>query len=116
MLVADRAGSWLKSASSARGSTSRRGPPRVVSGRRHSRGSPCSEMTSAIPVRFRPKPSADSATAISSMEWPSARSSMIRLLAASLPGALLGPGVAVRKNSWAPARKSRTAEFSAAVV
>jgi len=33
-----------------------------------------------------------------------------------LTGALLGPGVAVRKNSWAPPRKSRTAEFSAAVV
>jgi len=50
------------------------------------------------------------------MECPSVRNSTIRLRAASLPGALLGPEVGVRKNSRPPARKSRTAEFSDAGV
>ena len=116
MLVGHRVGSVVKSSGSARGSTSRLGPPRAVSGRRHSRGIPRSAITSATPVRFSPSPSAASAVAISSIEWPSARSSRIRLLAASLAGARLGPGVAVTKNSWEPARKSRTAEFSDAGV
>jgi hypothetical protein len=59
---------------------------------------------------------AASAAAISSMECPAARSSMIRARAASLAGAVFGPGLPVTKKSRAPARKSRTAEASEAVV
>jgi hypothetical protein len=50
------------------------------------------------------------------MECPAARSSMIRGRAASLAGAVFGPGLPVTKNSRAPARKSRTAEASEAGV
>lgn len=73
-------------------------------------------MTSLIPVRFNPMPSAASSAAISSMEYPCARRAMIRVRAASLPGAVLGPGRASRKKFFAPARKSVTAECSPAVV
>jgi hypothetical protein len=55
-------------------------------------------------------PAAASAVAISSMECLAARSSRIRGRAASLPGAVFGPGRALTKNSPAPARKSRTAD------
>lgn len=48
-------------AASARAWTSRVGPPRSASGRRHIRGSPCSAITSAIPIRFSGVPSAASA-------------------------------------------------------
>jgi hypothetical protein len=61
-------------------------------------------------------PSAASAAPISSMECPAARSSMIRRRAASLPGAVLGPGLPATKNSRAPARKSRAADSSEAGV
>jgi hypothetical protein len=61
-------------------------------------------------------PSAASAPAISSMECPAARSSMIRARAASLPGAVFGPGLPATKKSRAPARKSRTAEARLAGV
>ena len=54
--------------------------------------------------------------AISSIECPAARSSMIRGRAASLPGAVFGPGLPETKNSRAPARKSRTADSSDAGV
>ena len=73
-------------------------------------------MTSAIPVRFSGVPSAASAWAISSMECPAARSSMIRGRAASLAGAAFGPGLPVTKKSRAPARKSRAADSSEAGV
>ena len=46
------------------------------------------------------------------MECPAARSSMIRGRAASLPGAVFGPGLPETKNSRVPARKSRTADSS----
>ena len=88
----------------------------MASGRRHILGSPCSAITSAIPVRFSGVPSAASAAAISSIECPAARSSRMRGRAASLPGAVFGPGLPVTKNSLAPARKSRTAEASEAGV
>ena len=52
-------------------------------------------------------PSAASVSAISSMECPAARRcSMIRGRAASLAGAVFGPGLPETKNSRAPARKS----------
>ena len=73
-------------------------------------------MTSAIPVRFSGVPSAASAWAISSIECPAARSSMIRGRAASLPGAVFGPGLAETKKSRAPPRKSRTADSRLAGV
>jgi hypothetical protein len=73
-------------------------------------------MASAIPVRFSGVPSAASATAISSMECPAVRSSRMRGRAASLPGAVLGPGLPETKNSRAPARKSRAADSSDAGV
>jgi hypothetical protein len=73
-------------------------------------------ITSAIPVRFSGVPSAASAPAISSIECPAARSSMIRGRAASLAGAVFGPGRPEAKNSRAPARKSRTADSSDAGV
>jgi hypothetical protein len=73
-------------------------------------------MTSAIPVRFSGVPSVASASAISSMECPAARSSRMRGRAASLPGAVLGPGLPAVKNARAPARKSRTADSSEAGV
>jgi hypothetical protein len=50
------------------------------------------------------------------MECPAARSSMIRGRAASLAGAVFGPGLPVTKKSRAPARKSRTADSSDAGV
>jgi DDE superfamily endonuclease len=68
---------------------SRAGPPRSASGRRLSLGRPSAVITSAIPVRFSGVPSAASAWAISSMECPAVRSSMIRGRAASLAGAVL---------------------------
>jgi len=61
-------------------------------------------------------PSPASTWAISSIECPAARSSMIRGLAASLAGAVFGPGLPVAKKSRAPARKSRTADSSDAGV
>ncbi|HEY3482939.1 MAG TPA: hypothetical protein VGL02_29005 [Streptomyces sp.] len=67
-------------------------------------------------MRFSGVPSAPSAAAISSMECPAARSSMIRGRAASLAGAVFGPGLPVTKKSRAPARKSRTADSSDAGV
>ena len=73
-------------------------------------------MTSLIPVRFNPMPSLASTAPISSMEWPCARRAMIRVRAASLPGALFGPGRASWKKLRAPARKSATAECSPAVL
>jgi hypothetical protein len=85
-------------------------------GRRQIRGRPASVITSLIPVRFNPMPSAASSAAISSTEYPCARKAMIRLRAASLPGALLGPGRASTKKFLAPARKSATAECSPAGV
>ena len=114
--VSARPGSAAKSAASARAWISRAGPPRSASGRRHIRGSPSAAITSAIPVRFSGVPSAARAWAISSMECPAARSSMIRGRAASLAGAVFGPGLPVTKNSRAPARKSRTADSSDAGV
>ena len=114
--VSARSGSVVKSRASARAWISRVAPPRSASGRRHSRGSPSSAITSAIPVRFSGVPSAASAAAISSIECPAARSSRIRARAASLPGAVFGPGLPVVKNSRAPARKSRTADSNEAGV
>lgn len=67
-------------------------------------------------MRFNAVPSAASAAAISSMECPAVRSSMIRERAASLPGAVLGPGREKTKKSLDPARKSRTAEANDAGV
>ena len=76
-------------------------------------------ITSLIPVRFNATPSRASTVPISSIEWPCARSSMIRARAASLPGAVFGPGRGSAKKSRAPprlARKSRTAEYRPVVV
>ena len=67
-------------------------------------------------MRFNGVPSAASATAISSIEWPAWRSSTILPRARSFPGARLGPGRAARKNSRRPARKSRTIEFNVSTV
>jgi hypothetical protein len=53
---------------------------------------------------------------VSSMECPAARSSMIRGRAASLPGAVFGPGLPETKKSRAPPRKSRTADSKFAGV
>ena len=67
----------------------------------------------------RQPPSRASTVPISSIEWPCARSSMIRVRAASLPGAVFGPGRGSAKKSRAPprlARKSRTAEYRPVVV
>jgi hypothetical protein len=114
--VSARSGSVVKSSASARAWISRAGPPRSASGRRHIRGSPSAAITSAIPVRFSGVPSAVSAWAISSIECPAARSSLIRGRAASLAGAVLGPGRPETKNSRVPARKSRTADSSEAGV
>jgi len=73
-------------------------------------------ITSAIPVRFSGVPSAASAWAISSMECPAVRSSMIRGRAASLAGAVFGPRLPAVKKSRAPPRKSRAADSSEAGV
>ena len=59
-------------------------------------------ITSLIPVRFNAMPSRASTVPISSIEWPCARSSMIRARAASLPGAVFGPGRGSAKKSRAP--------------
>jgi hypothetical protein len=61
-------------------------------------------------------PSSASTVAISWVERPVWRNSMIRARAASLAGAVFGPGLGVRKNSQRPARKSRTSDCNAAVV
>jgi hypothetical protein len=67
-------------------------------------------------VRFSGVPSAASASAISSMECPAARSSRMRARAVSLAWEVFGPGLPETKNSRPPARKSRTADSNDAGV
>ena len=97
------AGRSAKSRTSARGWTWRRTRAAAAgSGRRQIRGSPSAAITSAIPVRLSPMPSAASAAAISSMECPAARSSRIRSRAASLAGAVFGPGLPEQEELGCP--------------